>query len=67
MINKPSTEELLEGASNRFELIIAISKRARQLEEEKEILNKSKKENSKITVAAIEFKKGDVRIINEPE
>ena len=54
MIVKPSVEELLKNARNRYELAMAISKRARQIVDGAEPKVKTK-DNSKITIAAKEF------------
>lgn len=59
MIVEPSVEKLLEKAENRYELVIAISRRARQLEGVK-----SNNIESKITKAAIEFNNNDCYIID---
>ena len=62
MINKPSTEELLTKSINRYDLVSAISKRARQLQDGKEQLIESD-EPSKVTIASLEFKEGKIHII----
>ena len=60
MIVAPSVENLLKKAENRYELVIAISRRARQLEVEKTNVIESK-----ITKAAIEFNNNDCYIIDK--
>ena len=54
MIVKPSAEQLLDKASNRYELVVAISKRARQL-----VLGATPKintkETSEVTIASLEL------------
>ena len=45
MIIKPSVTELLTKAKNRYELVIATSKRARQIAEGDEPLIKIKEDN----------------------
>lgn len=54
MIVKPSAEQLLDKASNRYELVVAISKRARQL-----VLGATpkinRKETSEVTIASLEL------------
>lgn len=60
MIVEPSVENLLKKAENRYELVIAISRRARQLEVEKTNVIESK-----ITKAAIEFNNNDCYIIDK--
>lgn len=62
MINKPSTEELLTKSINRYDLVSAISKRARELQDGKEALVETD-EPSKVTVASLEVKEGKVHII----
>ena len=62
MINKPSTEELLTKSINRYDLVSAISKRARQLQDGKKALIETE-EPSKVTVASLEVKEGKVRIL----
>ena len=64
MIVKPTVNELLDHAENRFALVIATSKRARQ------IANGDKKqtnadEESPVTLAANEINEGKVEIIEE--
>ena len=60
MIVEPSVENLLKKAENRYELVIAISRRARQLEVEKTNVIESK-----ITKAAVEFNNNDCYIIDK--
>ena len=62
MINKPSTEELLSKSINRYDLVSAISKRARELQDGKEKLVNTD-EPSKVTVASLELKEGKIHII----
>jgi len=62
MINKPSTEELLTKSINRYDLVSAISKRARELQDGKEALVETD-EPSKVTIASLEVKEGKVQII----
>ena len=54
MIIKPSVEELLKNARNRYELAMAISKRARQI-----VLGATPrvdtKETSEVTIASLEL------------
>lgn len=65
MLNSPSADDLLKGASNRYELVIAVSKRARQLQDGDEALVDEKGENSKVTIASLEFDAEKVKILNE--
>ena len=66
MIVKPTVNELLEDTENRFALVIATSRRARQ------IANGDKKltdveEESPVTIAANEINEGKVSICEELE
>jgi len=61
MMVKPSVTELLTKMNNRYELVIATSKRARQLANGAEPLTK-KKEESAVTLAATEIAEGKVTI-----
>ena len=65
MIVKPTVSELLKLARNRYELVIATSKRARQISSGAEIKTDVDKEST-ITLAANEIAEGKVKII-EPE
>ncbi len=64
MIVKPSVTELLEKAKNRYELVIATSKRARQIAAGDEPLIKIK-DKSPVTIAANEIAEGKVNIIKK--
>lgn len=64
MMVKPTVNELLEKAENRYALVIATSKRARQLATGTEPLT-NKKEESVVTLAADEIAEGKVKIIEE--
>ena len=66
MIIKPSVTELLTKAKNRYELVIATSKRARQIAAGDEPLIKIK-DKSPVTIAANEIAEGKVNIIREDE
>ena len=66
MINKPSTEELLSKSINRYDLVSAISKRARQLQNGSESLIETN-EPSKVTIAALEVKNGKIHIIKDKQ
>ena len=65
MILKPTVTELLTKAKNRYELVIATSKRARQIASGAEVKT-NVKEESAVTLAANEIAEGKVDII-EPE
>lgn len=64
MIVKPSVTELLKHAKNRYELVIATSKRARQIAEGDTALTKVK-ERSVVTLAANEISEGKVNIVRD--
>lgn len=64
MMVKPTINELLEKAENRYALVIATSKRARQLAMGAEPLT-DKKEASVVTLAADEIAEGKVKILKE--
>ncbi|MBR3255226.1 MAG: DNA-directed RNA polymerase subunit omega [Clostridia bacterium] len=61
MIVKPSVTELLKHSKNRYELVIATSKRARQIASE-EHENGEEAEETPVTQAAIEIAEGKVKI-----
>ena len=61
MMVKPTVTELLTKAENRYALVIATSKRARQLAQGAELLT-DKKEESPVTLAADEIAEGKVTI-----
>ena len=65
MMVKPTVAELLKKAKNRYELVIATSKRARQISNGAEVKT-NVKEESAVTLAANEIAEGKVDII-EPE
>ena len=66
MIVKPTVKELLKKAKNRYELVIATSRRARQIAMGDEPLTKVKEE-SPVTLAANEIAEGKVTIIRDEE
>ena len=66
MLTKPNTEKLLKNADNRYELVIAISRRARQIVDGDETMVNSK-EFSKTTIAALEFGEEKYHITRENE
>jgi DNA-directed RNA polymerase subunit omega len=59
MIVKPSVTELLKHSKNRYELVIATSKRARQIAAGSRVLT-NVKEESPVTLAANEIAEGKV-------
>ena len=62
MMVKPSVTELLKLVDNRYSLVIATAKRARQIEAGDTILT-SKDEKVSVTVAANEIAEGKVQIV----
>ena len=62
---KPTVQELLTKAKNRYELVIATSKRARQISSGAEVKT-DVKEESAVTLAANEIAEGKIEIV-EPE
>ena len=66
MIVKPTVNELLEHAENRYSLVIATSKRARQIalgDEAKTDVD----EKSTVTLAANEIAEGKVKIYDDSQ
>ncbi len=61
MMVKPTVTELLDKVDNRYELVIATAKRARQLANGETPLT-NKKEVSPVTLAAVEIAEGKVYI-----
>lgn len=61
MMVKPSVTELLQLVENRYLLVIATAKRARQIANGAPILTKAKEE-SPVTLAANEIAEGKVKI-----
>ena len=66
MIVKPTVVELLNKAKNRYELVIATSKRARQISSGEKPLT-DVNEVSAVTLAANEIAEGKVTIVREEE
>ena len=61
MIVKPTVKELLEKVDNRFELVVATAKRARQIADGAEKLT-DVDEESPVTIAANEIAEGKVKV-----
>lgn len=61
MIVKPTVNELLDHAENRFALVIATSRRARQISKGSKVLTNADEESS-VTLAANEINEGKVTI-----
>lgn len=66
MLVKPTVAELLEKGENRYRLVVATAKRARQISAGSEKMIETDEE-SPVTVAACELKKENVKIYNEEE
>ena len=66
MIMKPTVTELLQKTQNRYELVIATSKRARQIAMGDPTLTKVKEE-SPVTLAANEIAEGKVTVVKDEE
>ena len=62
MMVEPTTAELLEKTDSKFRLVIATSKRARQIANGSEKLTDKKCEESPVTIAANEIAEGKVKI-----
>ena len=63
MMVKPTVTELLTKAQNRFQLVVATAKRARQLADGVEPLT-NKREESVVTLAAVEIAEDKVKVVN---
>ena len=63
MIVKPTVNELLDHAENRFALVIAASKRAREIANGAEVLT-DVKEEAPVTLAANEINEGKIKIFS---
>lgn len=71
MMVKPTVVELLKRVDNRFELVIAVSKRARQIAAGSEILTDVDEEapvtfvdeEAPVTLAANEIAEGKVKVV----
>lgn len=63
MIVKPTVTELLKKSKNRYELVIATSRRARQIAMGDEPLTRVKEE-SPVTLAANEIAEGKFEIVS---
>lgn len=62
MMVEPTVQELLKNVGNRYELVVATAKRARQLADGNDALT-NKKEASVVTLAAVEIAEGKVHIV----
>ena len=67
MLVYPKTESLLEKVDNRYELVIAISKRGRQLiDGDPPLVKHRDDEKAELTIAALELDQGKFDV-EEPE
>lgn len=64
MIEKPTVKELLEHVENRYALVIATSKRAREVSNGDTVLVETE-ETAPVTIAANEIVAGKVKIVEE--
>ena len=64
MIVKPTVKELLNYAENRYALVIAVSRRAREIAKENEETG-NKDQTSPVTLAANELVEGKVHMVKE--
>ena len=63
MLVKPKTEDLLKKVDNRYELVIAISRRGRQIINGSNPMVETKDgEKSELTIAAMELDKNRFRV-----
>ena len=61
MMTKPSVAELLEKVDNRYTLVIATAKRARQIAEGDKVLTKTD-DVAAVSIAADEIEDGKVKV-----
>lgn len=66
MITKPSSEELLKKVNDRYQLVTIIARRSRQLIDGDEA-KVNTKEKSPLTIASLEFAKGEFDILKDDE
>ncbi len=67
MLVKPKTEDLLKRVDNRYELVIAISRRGRQIiNGSNPLVDVKDDEKSELTIAALELEKNKFKV-EEPE
>lgn len=66
MMVKPTVTDLLKNVNNRFELVVATAKRARQLSKgDKPLVDNE--EASTVTLAADEIAEGKITVVEEPQ
>ena len=61
MMVKPTVKELLTKVDNRFELVVATAKRAREIASGDEVLVDTEEE-APFTIAALEINEGKVQV-----
>ena len=66
MLVKPTVAELLEQGENRYRLVVATAKRARQLSAGKEARIETE-DTAPVTIAANEIKNEAIRVFDEEE
>ena len=67
MLVKPKTEDLLKKVDNRYELVIAISRRGRQIiNGSNPMIDNKEDEKSELTIAALELDKSKFEV-EEPD
>lgn len=66
MLVKPTVSQLLKKAENRYRLVIASSKRARQIFAGSQPLIETD-DTEPVSIAADEIESGDLKIYNEEE
>lgn len=63
MLVKPKTEDLLKKVDNRYELVIAVSRRGRQIINGSEpTVDYNDDEKSELTIAALELNKNKFQV-----
>ena len=63
MLVKPKTEDLLKRVDNRYELVIAISRRGRQIIDGSDpMIDVTEDEKSELTIAALELEKNKFEV-----
>jgi DNA-directed RNA polymerase subunit omega len=68
MLVSPQTESLLKRVDNRYELVVAVSKRGRQIIDGSKPMAKYKDdEKSELTIAAIELDQGKFKVENSED
>ena len=66
MITEPNVEKLLQKSKNRYELVVAVARRGRQLVDGKESKVKTD-ETSPITISVLEFAQDKYSILRKED